>query len=249
MARRLQMSAFGFGVLLLGSAYLHAGTVTLTNPGFETGDVSGWTVTDTGQVIAIGATSVTTATGPVWNIYPAGSYMAQIVGSSTAASDLDTFFGLAAGTIESNIPSVTAGDGILQTVTGNAGDVFAMYWSLVETDYPPFNDTVFAVVNQGSTNVLYQNLGCLTGGCPNVVGEGGTQPWTLFTYTLPTSGTYTFGFGAVNTEDDEVPPYLFLDNAAGGFVNTAAAPEPSTYGLLGTGLLGLFAVVRRKKSA
>jgi hypothetical protein len=249
MVRRLQMIAVGLGALLLGSSHLLAGTVTVTNPGFETGDLSGWTITDSGQVTAIGATMVQTATGPVWNIYPAGSFMAQIVGSSTTAANLDLFFGLAAGTIETNIPSVTSGDGVVQTVTGNAGDVFTMYWSLVETDYPPFNDTVFAVVNQGSTNVLYQNLGCLTGGCPNVVGEGGTQPWTLFTYTLPATGTYTFGFGAVNTEDDAVPPYLFLDNQAGGFVNTAATPEPSTYGLLGTGLLGLFAAVRRKKSA
>jgi hypothetical protein len=244
--RRVALSSAILCSLLAGGVSLFASD--LTNPDFETGDLTGWTFTNSSQVTVTGATSVNTYNGNTWNITPNGSWMAQVVGYSTSADDLDGFFGLPTGTIGAQIPNASYGDGMEQTFTGSQGDQISMDWSLVEADYPPFNDTVFVVVNQGNTNVLYQNLGCLTGGCPNVVGNGGTQPWTAFTYTLPADGTYTIGFGAVNTYDNEYDPVLFLDDQAGSFTSPSDTPEPVTCGLSGAGLLALWAI-RRKKQA
>jgi len=175
--------------------------------------------------------------------------MAQVVGYSTGAAALDTFFGAPAGTIEANIPDATSGDGLYQSVTGSAGDTVSFFWSLVETDYPPYDDTVFAIVSQDGNLLHYENLGCLVGGggsCDHIVGDGGTQPWTSFSYTLPSAGTYQIGIGAINTMDSSVDPYLFVDDAAGSFSsNFSNTPEPATVLLIVPAFAAL--ALRRKR--
>lgn len=220
---------------------------SLVNSGFETGDLTGWTVTNIPDVTAIGQTTVTTYNGDNWTVSPNGNYMAEVVGHSLSAGDLDTFFDLAPGTIENNVTSgngpASYGDGIKQTFSGSAGENISMAWSLVESDYEPYNDTVFVTINDArGNNIYYQNLGCIVSGCTYPVVTSGSQSWTAFNYTLPSTGTYTIGFGAVNTADFDLNPYLFIDSSAGGFT---AAPEPATIGCFAAGLLGIVALVRR----
>ncbi|MGB9611713.1 MAG: PEP-CTERM sorting domain-containing protein, partial [Bryobacteraceae bacterium] len=72
------------------------------------------------------------------------------------------------------------------------------------------------------------------------VDDFGATGWHAFTYVLPAPGSYRLGFGVVNTEDEEVWSHLFLDGAPG-----TLTPEPSTFALLGAGLLGLSLLRRR----
>lgn len=244
----MKQKLFHLTAIIALSSGMCCTATSLENSGFETGDLTGWTVTNANQVTAVGQTTVTTYNGVNWIVSPQGNYMAQVVGNSTSAADLDTFFGLAPGTIESNVTAgngpASFGDGIKQTFSGSAGEMISMAWSLVETDYAPYNDTVFVSINDASgNNIYYENLGCILSGCTYPVGTSGSQPWTPFNYTLPSTGTYTIGFGAVNTADFDLNPYLFLDSSAGGFT---AAPEPASIGFFVAGLLGIVALVRSR---
>jgi hypothetical protein len=229
------------------SSGMRCPAASLVNAGFETGDLTGWTITNIPDVTAVGQTTATTYNGVNWTVSPNGNYMAEVVGHSLSAGDLDTFFGLAPGTIENNVTPgngpASYGDGIKQTFSGSTGDTISMAWSLVETDYEPYNDTAFVTINDASgNNIYYENLGCIVSGCTYPVGTSGSQPWTAFNYTLPSTGTYTIGFGAVNTADFDSNPYLLLDSSAGGFT---AAPEPTN---LGCCVVALFAIVALMRS-
>ncbi len=244
----MKQKLFHLTAIIALSSGMCCSAASLVNSGFETGDLSGWTVTNTNQVTAVGQTTATTYNGVNWTVSPNGTHMAQVVGNSTSAADLDTFFGLAPGTIESNVTPgdgpASYGDGIKQTFSGSAGETISMSWSLVETDYSPYNDTVFVSINNGSgNNIYYENLGCIVSGCTYPVGTSGSQPWAAFNYALPSTGTYTIGFGAVNTSDFDLNPYLFLDSAAGDFT---AAPEPASVGCFAAGLLGIFGLLKSR---
>jgi hypothetical protein len=97
------------------------------------------------------------------------------------------------------------------------------------------------------TGVLVGSNGSFTftGGSISIVENGITTP--LFTGTF-TSGTVMVVNGFVNVN-------YFVGGLAGGFQitkggvvsgDTIVTPEPGTLGLLGTGLVGLAGIVRRK---
>ena len=83
---------------------------------------------------------------------------------------------------------------------------------------------------------------CFDAGC-------GYTGWILSSYTVPTAGNYYLEFGVTNWLDEAFDSGMAIDGVTVGGVpiNTpGATPEPSTFVLLGSGLFGLAAVVRRK---
>ena len=228
-------------LLLVCAASVSSGAViNLSNQGFESGNLSGWTAT--GSVTASGATVI-----GQWTVTPAGSYMAWLDSNDIFVPDLETFFGLSAGTLSSGLPSPlgspTNGAGIYQDFTGNAGDTVTMYWAYVARDYESFNDPAFAVIRgPGGLQQVTVLASIYSGGI--TVGDFGATGWHAFTYVLPLTGSYRLGFGVVNTWDEGLDGALFLDNAAGS-LSGSQIPEPGTFFLFAAGLAAAVFLRRR----
>jgi len=205
----------------------------ITNGGFETGDFTGWST--------IGVTSIETAaygTGPT-----EGSYQALVIsedGSLVSDSTIETFLGLAAGTLDGLIAAnATAGSAIKQTITVSAGDMLTFDWNFLTDEVEAGDDVpdfTFVSIVSGTSEILADAVSS------TFVSSGTSFPhetgFTMFPYTFPTSGTFTLGFGVMHAGDNEVDSGLLLDNVT-------IIPEPATIALLGLGALSL---LRRKRS-
>lgn len=203
-------------VLMLGVGifFASAAPIVLTNHGFEEGDLTGWA--STGNVTVSGPTSVVTFDGTVWDISPAGNFMAAMNSNGATAASLDGFFGLPAGTLQSlnTTGTLTNGSAIYQDFFGNAGDTVTMYWDYVARDYVPFNDPAFAVVTS-PTGTFVQTLASIYSGGLEV-GTSGHSTWQEFSFTLTDTGTHRIGFAVTNDRDTILDSALFLDSEPGG---------------------------------
>jgi len=96
----------------------------------------------------------------------------------------------------------TNGSAMKTTLNLQAGDVVTFTWDFVAHDYMPFNDFSYATVN-GAAYML---------GAVQVVGDYGTTGWKTFTFTATQSGSYTFGVGVSNVNDQSLNAHLLIDN-------------------------------------
>lgn len=153
-----------------------------------------------------------------------------------AVQNLDTFLGLAPGSLE-----FTEGSGIQKTFDALAGDRLTFTWNFLTNEggspglIPRKNDFAFFVLNGAVVNPAIAQV------------VDATQPSNpffreysgVFEYVFPTSGSYTVGLGIADFED-------FIGTSAIE-VNTQYTPIP-TPALL-PGLVGLsLAALRKRKS-
>ncbi|MGI8509886.1 MAG: NF038132 family protein [Gemmatimonadaceae bacterium] len=100
---------------------------------------------------------------------------------------------------------------------------------------------------------LFGPLGASSGDCYQGVGNGcGNTGWVFASFLFPDAGTYQLQVGVNNLVDQNFDSALAVDFDAGaGGVPTvpigpSTVPEPSSLALLGTGLVGLVPMLRRK---
>ncbi len=158
----------------------------LTNPGFETGDTSGWTM-----IVPPGAWAgvVTQHQGDMGTTYtpPSGSFFLLMKtdgsGSYTRAQ---------------------------QAVTLATGDTLSGSAAFDARDYMPFNDNA-SVRIYDATGALVA-----TPWHEDVAGLGdyGDGPWTLWTWTAPIAGTYVLSYEVANIGDNVVDSYALFDGAS-----------------------------------
>lgn len=175
------------GVLALAS--LPAANATALSPpnfGFESGNFTGWT---TYVPPGAAASVVSSYTGTI-----TGTTVSALYGAKYAMLKTD---GPGSYTSVSRSISATAGD----TLTGAA--------FFKAEDYPPYNDNAQVVIKQGSTT-----LATLFQSSVNQVGAYGSTGWKTYTYTFPSTGTFTFEARIANSGDSSLDSFMGIDSAA-----------------------------------
>lgn len=199
----------------------------LVNAGFETGDLTGWNTSLSGGSATVVTSNSTTYFTNATYLPPEGNYFLAI--ESGNADVWQTVFQALA---------VAAG----QTIEGVAAFDWGDYLSFADGARVRILDAAGALV----ATPFYLD-GTLTPGTQKSSGEpdsGYNGPWTAWSWTATSAGTYTVEFGARNTLDSGGPNQTFgLFDA-----RVSAVPEPASLALLGIGLAGLGAMRRKQRS-
>jgi hypothetical protein len=174
------------GVVALNLALGNVSGASLMNPGFETGDFTGWTVNSTDL------TYVTTEASTFDNT------------SFTAREG--QYFAVATAGLGADTPTV-----ISQTVYLNAGEKVvgsALFdcRDYLRTEGDPvwmYNDYAFVAVNGDHNSVWDVYRGN--------VGNYGHTNWETWYFTAPSNGDYLFQYGVVNVGDNSNSSRAFFD--------------------------------------
>jgi hypothetical protein len=233
---------------------------SIVNGGFETGNFTGWLRAGDANVISSGFAvsngfpasgsneALITTAGAGASDPRSGAYGGDygVLCSKTSSCGTDSIGTFSAADVTNLARTVYSpfnsqdmgGGGIQQTFTGNAGDILRFDWNYLTND--PFEDIAFVELdNQLILLADYFSAGLLVPGTsPPFLHDSGFQ---TFSATLTTSGSHHLMIGVVNTGDGPwAASGLVIDNVA-----TTAVPEPSTWLLLASGLVGIAAIRNR----
>ncbi len=190
---------------------------TIINGSFESSDFTGWTT--------IGSTSIETSafgSGPT-----EGTSQALLSTGGATFSDgiIETFLGLEAGSLDNfGNEDVTQGSAIRQTFMANAGDILTLNWNFLTNERAqvfPFNDFSFVSISSLSELADTTFSSSVTSLMTQFFEETGFQ---TFSFTIPTTGTYTLGFGVADVGDNSIDSGLLVDN-----VTLTSVSDPILY--------------------
>ena len=220
---------------------------TIANGDFSAG-LAGWSTTG----VVSTAPSYTYGGTGAGTIFPTvGTQVSELVNvGGVGRSTMEAALGLPNGALQTFSNSLTHphrhwrlrnGSVMTRTITDATGYI-SFDWNFWRSDYPTYNDLAFFTISgpgiTGTQIVLLSDVNSSAEALATTTGQGpanGTG-WQNYSYTLPSSGDYTIGFGVVNARDTSVESYLYIDN-----VDSIVMPEPSAaltaFALLGTGLL------------
>jgi len=219
---------FTLALLVVAGVPVRADDINLANPGFETGDFTGWTVVGNAAVVTAGWC------GPIHCVNPnEGNYFAVVTAGGVSVDTLDAALGV---DLQAAYPgqTLTYGSAIYQDVTVNAGDHLVFAWDYLANDYLPFEDPSFvtAMIPGNGQVILLSNI--------PAVGDNGTTGWQVFDEVANYTTTYRIGFVAFNGLDNGLSSQLAVDSP--GVVGT---PEPSTTVLSLAGIVALLVMRKR----
>ncbi len=201
-------------IILICSQHIEA---QFTNPGFETGDLTGWTGS-TGSSVSTGMTVLG------WTVNPADFYMAAIepktsLNISTAESNLGLSSGALVTSNSQLFNTATNFATLTQVLSLGASQSITIHWNFIAQDYAPYNDGIIAtLVGPGTQIIELMAVTANSYGDPDAIitGDYGSTGWMTVSFTAPVAGSYTLGFSSFNTGDQSVNPILIIDDGVGG---------------------------------
>jgi hypothetical protein len=249
------------GAIALGFAAAKPASAAITNGGFEGfPDFTGWQTTGNTtiqasdfRVPAEGSQQGLLATGP--GATTGGS-------NPVTAASLETFLGLAAGTLAPGM-NATEGSAIKQTsITAAAGDTitFSYDFATNEPRVQGNNDFGFVTLNGVLTKLADTTDATnappaidISGNNAGINSFARETGYKTFTLTIAAAGTYTLGFGVVDVQDTAVDSVLLVDGItqqAGGGGGVVIPLPAGLYVLpLGLALAGLYSAKLRRAAA
>ncbi len=233
LAKSSTLTASVLGLLSLSTVLVAAPSqAAVINGSFESGDFTGWK--------KIGTAVVTNAYGVDTTD---GNYQAGLSTVSNApAASIEKFLGLTRGSLSTLGNGVAnGGAAIKQTFTASAGDVVSFDWNFLTDEGTPNarnNDFAFFSLN-GLTELADTKVSFVDSLSPFREETG----YQTTSYNITTAGTYTLGFGVINSGDRKVQSGLLIDN-----VSSEPVPEPaSMLGILAFGALGGKKLLKRRQ--
>jgi hypothetical protein len=211
-------------VFLLTTSLGASARADLINPGFETGNFTGWTTI--GNTVVVGENNQIGShlTSPI-----EGRFQARMESGAIDRFDIANFVGIPFFWEPFNQATLTNnGSAIRQTLTANVGDAISFAWTFVTTEQATqIQDFAFFSVTNGSSvadaviladTQASGSLGKVSG---NII------------YSFPESGSFTLSFGVMDHADNLRPSYLYVDDVVSA--RLVAIPVPSAVLLMGIG--------------
>ena len=233
----------------------------IVNPSFETdavgsSSITGWQISGTADV-----TDASFGDNPTNGSKQAFLDNAPLDNNVTATPDLESFFGLTAGSLTGlGNGTVTNGSGLSQTFTVAKAGKLSFDYDFVTSEDPnpadrPFHDDFAFVSLTGGTSLLATLADSANTPIQEPPQTGRNSPsiddylsetgYKTYTTTLA-PGTYTLGLGVVNVGSNDIGSGLLADN-----VQFTPTPVPETATSVSFALLlglGSLLIVRRAKS-
>jgi len=202
MKKRIMMALSLSLVLVLtlaGSASAADVTSSLTNPGFETGDTTGWTET----IPSGGSIEVVTYHIADFPAAPDSEYLGPVYYAQDGF-----YFALLKVGQEDELTTLS------QSVEAEVDDMISG-WAFFDTDEctdGQYNDWAEVVILDDELELVETvfSSDAVSVGCD------GETPWTAWSYTFVSAGTYTLAARVANYGDSDVDSWLGLDLAEGG---------------------------------
>ena len=200
------------------AAVIHPG---LSNPGFELGNFTDWTMSLSGGTATVVASTLTLDGAGfdgfvTWAPVESAKFALIRGGTAGVYQTLSTLF------------TAAAGDQV----------VFSVFLDTTEERayVPMWDDDGYAKLVNTATSAETSLFAASVATLPN----RGNSGWTNVDYTIPTAGSYRMEFGVRNVTDNGFSPQMGVD--------FLSAPEPGSAALLGLGFVGL-GVLRRRRVA